>query len=89
MITSEEVRKQIQATNEYLETNIDPFGSFEDYISQQEKVNELLELKNKQIRRLDEMIAYLRIEDDYNYKIARTRSIDISIQIEKLESELK
>lgn len=44
MITHNEARKQIQSTNEYLETNIDPFGSFETYITQQEKKDELLEL---------------------------------------------
>ena len=49
------------------------------------KVEELLELKNKQIRKSDEMIAYLRIEDDYNYNLTRKKCIDIMIEIKELE----
>ena len=68
MITSEEVRKQIQATNEYLETNIDPFGSFEDYISQQEElttaVKRYFEISSGNIG--DNLDEFMRLEKEIN-----------------------
>ena len=83
-ITSEEIKNALKEDNMYIVV---------DYITQQEKVNELLKLKNRKIKYLEARLKYNH-GDKINFlmyfdKNLNTEALEnIEIEIKELEREL-